>query len=267
MILQGWRWLIAAGVSVIVYAVTAPVQADPVSVNDPDLAKALAYFERGEYTRAVAELQHTLDTAKLQPTERKRALEALGLSQFLLGDLREANRTFTQLLRESPDYQPDPLYVLPEAVAFILDIKRSLASPVTATAMRPTVPTGTPTSQRADSSAWNALDLLPFGVGHFRKGYPGRATTLLTLEILFLGTNVSLYYYRHCELKARCSDPFYPAQNIEKARQLQTMQFVAGYMFVTTALMGIIDGLILPPNLQVAWQPAVAGMTVVFTFD
>jgi hypothetical protein len=265
--------------------------ADPVDISHPDLARALAYYERGDYARAANELGGLIGSAKLQPEERVRAWEALGISAYVMGKMLDADRAFRALLAEKPAYQPDPIYVAPEIVAFILDVKRSAAA-ANATTATTSAARLTPVSMgypqgpvnpsvnrpgaspqlltRAPASVaplFSGLDLLPFGAAQFRKSYGGRGATLLTLQSLFLGSNLGLYYYRHCALKESCAATYYPAENTRRAQDLQALQIVSGSLFLGTAVLGVVDGVLLPLGPGIALQPMPSGAGVTFELE
>lgn len=257
----------------VVYA--APAQAQ---VADPELAKALAYYERGDFQRAAADLGRLVDEPRLSTEERVKAREALGVSYYVLGRMLEARRQFTQLLEADPGYQPDPLYVAPEIVAFVAEVRRSLAArAVTAPAearFAAAVTAAAPPAARAvldplpavplmTPGSLSAVDFLPFGAGQFRRGDTARGTTLAVVEGLFLAANVGLYYYRRCELKA-CDDHYYPQASVDRARHLQTYQLIAGSLFVATAVLGVADGIAMPigGRNQISIAPGGMGLRI-----
>ncbi len=261
----------------------APPAAADVVVRDADLARALAYFERGDHVHAAAELASMVESPRLTRAERLRAWEALGISSYVIGKLKNAEWAFRSLLREDPDYQPDAIFVPPEIVGFVLDIRRTMAADAATATTRPAArlvpaamppagelpaaaaPAGTPILLPATlGTPFSAADLLPFGVGQYRRQQTGRGTTLLVLETLLLGTNIGLYYYRNCSLKETCGARYYPAENLDRARDLQGWQIVTGSLFVATATLGVIDGLMLPltPNIAIQATPSGGGLQV-----
>lgn len=274
MLLRTWRVLSGLLVLLaVLYAVPAQAQ-----VDDPELAKALAYYERGEFQRAAADLSGLVEHPRLSAPERARARESLGVSYYVLGRMLEARRQFTALLEADPAYQPDPLYVAPEIVAFVAEVRRGvaaraataptearLAPPVTAAAqplVRPRLDSGSAVPLMAPIEL-SAVDFLPFGAGQFRRGHTGRGVTLAVVEGLFLAGNVGLYYYRRCSLKA-CDDHYYPQASVDQARHLQTYQLIAGSLFVATAVLGVADGIALPigERNQISIAPGAMGLRI-----
>lgn len=253
-------------------------------VDNPDAAKALAYYARGDYPRAAAELENVVDDKTLSAEEKRRTREALAVSYYVLGRLLDARKQFNLLLRMNAEYEPDPLYVAPEIVAFVADVRRSLPEPapaaVTAVAAAPaaftqpvaaafTLTTPEPPALLLPMpTEFSALDLLPFGAGQFRRGFTGRGATLSIAEGVFLGLNVGLYYYRRCELKA-CSAHYYPDDKVVQAQHLQTIQIAAGSLFIVTAALGVADGILLPSptNTKLALRPMGSGLGLVWETD
>jgi hypothetical protein len=262
----------------------APARA--AGIENADAAKALAYYERGEYQRAAAELEALVDAKGLTAEEKRRTREALGVTYYVLGRLLDARRQFTLLLHANPGYEPDALYVAPEIVAFVADVRRSLvaaaapaaapaaattaAGAVTSAALTATAPQP-PALRLAPepaATAFSAVDLLPFGAGQYRRGNGARGAALTSLEGLFLGVNVGLYYYRRCELK-RCSEHYYPAGKVVQAQHLQTIQIAAGSLFLFTAALGVADGIWLPVpgNPKLAVKPVGSGLGLAWETD
>lgn len=271
MLLRTWRVLSGLLVFLaLVYA--APAQAQ---VADPELAKALAYYERGDFSRAAADLAGLVDEPRLNADERARAREALGVSYYVMGRLLDARRQFTRLLEADPNYQPDPLYVAPEIVAFVAEVRRGVApraatapvervyaEPATAGVSAKPVPDPIAMPLVAEPGL-TAVDFLPFGAGQFRRGQTTRGVTLAVVEGLFLATNVSLYYYRRCSLKA-CTDHYYAPDTVDRARHLQTYQLIAGSLFVATAVLGVADGIAMPlgNHNQISIAPGGMGLRI-----
>lgn len=274
MLLRTWRAL--SGLLAFLAALYAvPAQAQ---VSDPELAKALAYYERGDFQRAAADLAGLVENPRLAAAERIRAREALGVSYYVLGRLLEARHQFTALLGVDPDYQPDPLYVAPEIVAFVAEVRRGVAARDATAPTEPRMANATtaaaqqalrplldpvPAAPLMAPISLSAVDFLPFGAGQFRRGQTGRGATLAVVEGLFLATNVGLYYYRRCSLKA-CNDHYYPQDSVDQARHLQTYQLIAGSLFVATAVLGVADGIAMPigERNQISIAPGGMGLRI-----
>jgi hypothetical protein len=278
MLLQGWRAF--AYIALFVWTLFAPAIGS-ADVLHPDLAKALAYYERGDFQRASADLSSLVEAPFLSREERSRAREALAVSYYVLGRLLDSRKQFTELLKEEKGYQPDPLYVAPEIVAFVADIRRSAeaaALPVTvstapARIQDRTAPTALPLTNlppplELRPTEFSGLDLLPFGVAQYRKGHTARGVVLSSLQGLFLGANIGLYYYRSCSLKP-CDDRYYQSDDLRQAQQLQTMQMVAGSLFIGTVLLGVADGITLMPAAapQLSIRPVGTGVGLAWETD
>lgn len=280
MLLQAWR--VAGRVALILAALLFP-SAARAEINHPELAKALAYFERGDFQRATADLSGLVDSPSLSGEERARAREALAVSYYVLGRLLESRKQFNRLLEQEADYQPDPLYVAPEIVAFVADIRRSRAAAevTTVTSAAPPAPAVPMPALNAGNASmlpggsrlalqpsnFSGFDLLPFGVAQFRKDHTARGAVLASLQGLLLGANVGLYYYRRCKLKA-CDEHYYAPESMEQARQLQTMQLVSGSLFLGTMLLGVADGIALTPvSPQLSVRPVGQGLGLAWETD
>lgn len=279
MLLRTWR-VLSGLLLFLAFLYAAPAQAQ---VADPELAKALAYYERGDFQRAAADLGRLVDASRLSDAERVKAREALGVSYYVLGRLLDARRQFTQLLETDSGYQPDPLYVAPEIVAFVAEVRRSAAAravtaPAETLSAAPATAAASPAPQRVldpvpalplvAPSSLSAVDFLPFGAGQFRRGATARGATLAVVEGLLLATNVGLYYYRRCELKA-CDEHYYPQTSVDRARHLQTYQLIAGSLFVATAVLGVADGIALPigERNQISIAPGGLGLRIAWESD
>lgn len=280
MFLQGWRASAAIFILAFGWIAHGAAWAQDYRVEHPDLAKALAYFERGDYQRSAAELTTLLDENELSPHERNQALEALGISHYVLGRMLDARQSFTLLLEDDPGYRPDPLYVPPEIVAFVLDIKRNLAAaqpsegPPPQRREEPVAEEPRPVPEELQArpmppvAEFSLIDLAPFGAGQFRRGWHGRGATLAALQTVFLGSNIGLYYYRHCGLKESCSAEYYPEENLSRARNLHTLQIVGGSLFIATAALGVLDALQLPlKSGGVTVQPMSSGVGITVPLD
>lgn len=90
-----------------------------------NLKRARDAFEYGDYARVV-QLAKGLPESGALPVEVDRidAYRILGLSHFYLRQTTEAEQAFLGLLRQNPDYQLDPFYVPPIAVAFFDEIRK-----------------------------------------------------------------------------------------------------------------------------------------------
>ena len=283
MFLQGWRTRAALLILILSWMPHTAAWALDQRAEHPELARALAYFERGDYQRSATELETLLEDDELTGDERQQALEALGISHYVLGDMLDSRRSFSALLDLAPGYRPDPLYIPPEIVAFVADIKRNRATndeerrsppvePEPGVPERPHAsqepPAGLMPAYEPPRPELSVVDLLPFGAGQFRRGWSGRGTTLAAMQTVFLGANIGLYYYRHCSLKESCSAAYYLEEDLSRARNLQTLQIVSGSLFIATATLGVLDALQLPLKpAGVTLQPIPSGLGITVPLD
>ncbi len=172
---------------------------------------------------------------RLKTDQKKKVLEILGIIYFIKKDRNSSRRYFERLLDMDPDYSLDPLFVPPEIIIFFNELKQKKRSILT------TVGQHTVTEKRETPGFLKTTAmLLPFGIGYAVKKEKTKAIFFGILEGFLMATNVSLYYYRNCALKP-CGDRYYPPDKVGEANTLQTIQLVAGYLFVGLWGYNIVD--------------------------
>ncbi len=99
-----------------------------VVATDPteQLHLAQATFQYGDYAGATRILDVLTQARNLERTQDQiEAYRLLGLSRFFLNQLEPSVHAFVELLSLDPDFQLDPLYVPPQAVAFFETVRRN----------------------------------------------------------------------------------------------------------------------------------------------
>jgi tetratricopeptide (TPR) repeat protein len=202
------------------------VAAGPDAVADAqgDLEKAHSAYVAHKYDDAESRLRALLDakTGALKDADSiNDARMYLGAVLLAEGKKDEAARTFDQLLRERPDYQPDPLRVSLDAIDAFIDTRTRIRDQLAAIqaeqvrktqeerakveAERQKAAARLTTLEKLAStevvverhSRW--LALIPFGVGQFQNGQDTLGWLFLTGEGLLAGATavsagLSLYY-------------------------------------------------------------------------
>jgi len=192
----------------------------------------------------------------------------LGLSHFFLNQLDAARLAFVQLLSLDPDYQLDPLYVPPQAIAFLDTVRRNnqdLLDPIRErrkatleaaaqeeAARKRFLTLGAGAAPRTirerveKPSVW--LALVPFGAGQFQNDDLGLGLTFLLTEAATLATSIGCYAWVE---GLRGSDGFYSASNYQTALAARTTQIVAGGVFLGLVVGGATQALIArkPPHV------------------
>lgn len=270
---QGAGGVRAALVTVAAWCLVgaAPSQAQPFHPST-ELKRARDAFEYGDYARTVAILEPLGDMSILAvESERIDGFKLRGLSHFYLeeptieesrGQAREA---FFGLLKQNPDYELDPFYVPPDAVAFF-DMVRAEEEPYLAPirrarharlreqeleeqarreaerlrrermeqlAARPVV-IERELLQSSTFVAW-----MPFGLGQFQNGHVGLGTTLLTLEAGAAATSIVCYW-----LIEGLRDPEtrrFSEGNLRLAQRLDVAKWIGAGLFYALWLAGGID--------------------------
>ena len=200
-------------------APTAP--SEPFVVANPaeTLRQAKNTFDYGNYNSAAAMTDQLLASKQLdRAADQQEAYRILGLSRFFLKQTAPAQNAFLNLLALDPDYQLDPFYVPPQAIAFFESVRtdnQALLQPIrerrraTREAQRQeeaarqkllsqTKP-GEAEAKVTVVNVWRQsqhsplLALLPFGAGQFQNDSPRLGWALLATEGALAGTSIFSY--------------------------------------------------------------------------
>lgn len=90
-----------------------------------DLARQL--YDVGKFADAFKRAREAMALANFTDEQRVRLHEIAGMSAFNLGDFKEAQQHFLQLLQLDPDFQLDPFAVAPPAIKLFEQVRRDAA--------------------------------------------------------------------------------------------------------------------------------------------
>jgi len=252
----------------VLAAGSGPDAPPPPSDPGAQLHQAHATYEYGDYAATAKILDALTQARNLEHTpDQIEAFRLLGLSRFFLSQLDLAVHAFLELLSLDPDYQLDPLYVPPRAVAFFESVRsnnKDLLDPIRqrrratqeATVQEEaarqrflTLGAGTPPRiihERVDRPKW-WIALIPFGVGQFQNGDVGLGVTLLVTEIATFATATTCYVW----IEANSQNGYTPSSNYQTALTLRAIQIGSDAAFVGLVGFGIFQALatLRPPTI------------------
>jgi hypothetical protein len=216
--------------------ITVPgTSATPPADADAALERARAAYEYGEMDMVVDSARLVAE-GRLHPTsgQRAQALRYLGIGLYLTDRHEGAETAFFDLLRLRPSTRLDATTTRPDVVAFFEDVRKRHAAEINEAA-----------SNRPGKSL--ALAFLP-PFGQFQAGHRARGITIAALEVLSLSAAIAT------NLQLRAWDKEYPGHTFEPAegmmgeshadaaRTLKALNYVSVALFVTTVVVGIVDG-------------------------
>ncbi len=195
------------------------------------LRQARANFDYRNYGPAADLAQELIDSRALERTpDQIETYRILGLSRFFQGRTEEARIAFINLLSLDPDFQLDPFYVPPQAVAFFERVRtdnQSLLQPIrerrraAQEALRQEEEARARLLNKGPSNVppqiireeverpSTALALLPFGVGQFQNGDTGLGIVFATTEAAAAITSIACYIW--VESQRRKGSGFFPS--------------------------------------------------------
>ncbi len=174
-------------------SLTMPLLGRPVPPTE-QLEKAINIYDHGGYLEAAALLNKLLYPLKLSRTEDiVKAKVYLGLCYYILGKRDEAGMEFRGVFKLDPDYQPDPLYIPEEVIAFINQFRPSPPPPPRRTDVQGLGETIEASDQVPFQ--FHAANLLPLGIPQLRNGDRAKGLSLMLGEISLLALNIGSYYY------------------------------------------------------------------------
>jgi hypothetical protein len=255
---------------------------DAVADGLGDLEKAHSAYVAHKYDDAEARLRALLD-AKTSPLKDADSLNDarmyLGAVLLAEGKKEEAGRMFDQLLRDRPDYQPDPLRVSLDAIDALIDARTRMRDQLAAIqaehvrkaqegkakveAERLKAAQRLATLEALAStevvverhSRW--LALVPFGVGQFQNGQETLGWVFLAGEAALVGASaigagLSFYYANQATSLYEHGDA--NAAGYQAAAQRSAIAsdiFEAG--FITAAVVGVLHAQLtfVPERVQV----------------
>ena len=251
--------------SLLALALAASPTASPTATGSPQdqLKQASATYDYGNYAAAAEQLDRLTQARVLEhPQDQIEAYRLLGLARFFSKQTEEARRAFLNLLSLDPDFQLDPLYVPPQAVAFFEGVRHDnqpLLEPIrerrraTQQAIAqeevarqrllaqggPTTGPTTVVRERVDRPS-APLALLPFGIGQFQNGNRGLGTAFAVAETLALASSIGCYLWVESQ---RSSDGTYTPALYPTARALEAVQIATATGFLGLWVLGATEAL------------------------
>ncbi|MHB8416478.1 MAG: hypothetical protein ACYDCL_00270 [Myxococcales bacterium] len=231
-------------------------RAEPAALQNPveALRQAKNSFDYGSYEQAAKLAEQLVETHALErPQDEIEAFRLLGLARYFQHQAVPARDAFVNLLSLDPDYQLDPFYVPPQAIAFFESVRsdnQALLQPIrerrraaqealrleeearqkllTQMKTPPEVPKIKLVNVRVERHS-PAIALLPFGAGQFQNGNPKLAWALLIPEAVLAATSVLCYSWY---LLHRLPDGNFDAQDYNAAIAVRAVQISAGGAFL-----------------------------------
>lgn len=229
--------------------------------SGPDeLKRAHDAFEYGDFAKTVELLQGVPDQVALSESERIEAYRLLGLSSFYLHRTAAAQQAMFELLKQDPDYQLDPFYVPPDAVAFFDEVRRrnepylapirerrrerkqaqaELLARRKEAERRRAAPVKPVLIERHELRSSALVAWMPFGLGQLQNGSPKLGTALLASEVG--AAVVSLGSYLLIEALRSSETGRFSAANYALAQRADTVKWASGGAFYLLWLGGAIE--------------------------
>jgi hypothetical protein len=246
----------------LLLCLSAVARADTAGEN---LKTARDSFDFGDFASVVRILERETDIEGMQgEADRIEAYRLLGLSHYFLSkpavgpaparpaastdaDRRAARAALFNLLKQNPDYQLDPVFVPPDAVAFFETIRRE-EEPVLGPIRRyrkaaedtprgPPVPPVVVDHKIAVSSP--VVALLPFGLGQFQNGNVGLGVGMAVGQ--GLGALTSILSFVMVDVLKDPSSNEYKAGNYALANNFYIAQWVGAAVFYGLWIAGAIE--------------------------
>lgn len=246
----------------------------PPSSPQAAFAEGEIAFGRGEFARAIELLRPLLYPQIRLESEGQvvRSHRMLGVALLYAGQPAAAREEFLRLLELRPDYRFDPLLDPQEVVDFFNQVlrdheariallearaRRARQQQAEAEAQRRAPPGPPVVVERHYRHNPVAVSLVPFGVGQFQNGQPGKGWAFLAAESLFasvsiaaLVTNFALHGTRPtipCRVETGggpCPQEQKDLSAKQRSERLTQVQVGSGALFFAVAAWGIIDALI-----------------------
>ncbi len=243
----------------------APAETAPAQSPGETLRQAKNSFDYGSYEQAAKLAQQLVDAHALErPQDQIEAYRLLGLSRYFQHQEAPARDAFLNLLSLDPDYQLDPFYVPPQAIAFFEGVRtenQALLQPIRERrreaqhaleleeeARKKLLTQAKAPPDDAKVKVVNvrverhspALALLPFGAGQFQNGNPKLAWGLLVPEVVLGAASVFGYSWY---LLHRLPDGNFNAQDYDTAIAMRAVQIGSGAAFLGLWAFGAAEAL------------------------
>ncbi|HDS09233.1 MAG TPA: hypothetical protein ENN73_03310 [Firmicutes bacterium] len=155
------------------------------------LENAKNYYNQGEFTKAIEELQKAMNTLEKQKDEDMiEAFKYLGFSYVAFGEREKAKIEFKKVIKLDPHIQLDPSFVSPKIIAVFEEARAELRAEGFDFS-KPVKPTPTPVPTPKPQGEWTrggafARSLFIPGLGQIYKGQKVKGYVILGAETLFL---------------------------------------------------------------------------------
>jgi len=190
------------------------------SLYGDKLSEGIDAYNKNDFQRALTLLEGYLNDADSSADLQRLARAYIGATQYILGKQTIATGWFLSILREDRNYELSPVYFPPEIIAFFNEIKNSVEPLVFV---------------KKEKHYW--LNFLPFGAGQIQNRDVLKGVMLAGIEAVSLSASLFAYMSR----KTMEVDGKYPPEKISEARELQNIQLIAGGIFLTSYVYGVLD--------------------------
>lgn len=223
---------------VVLAAAASPVLAAPRAES---VAKGVHLYEYGDYESATQVLVSALAAGLAGQEDRTTARTYLAAALYAQNDATRARKVLRSLLAEDRTAVAEATAFPPRFVELFDETRRELGIPPPGAGKPPPRLTlDGPPKERASLG----VTLVPFGVGQFAEGSPGKGAVFLGGELVAFGTfAVSLSAF---EAK-KVDGPFLGGGTFDDpagARRLQTIYLVSFWSGVAIAAIGVADAVI-----------------------
>ncbi len=225
------------------------------------LKEAHDAFEYGDFPKTVSLLKSVPAEQDLSESQRVQAYRMLGLAYFYLHRPADAENAMFELLKQDPDYQLDPFFVPPDAVAFFDQVRRrneKYLAPIRklrherlkaeaeeakmqalAEEQRRTALTKPRVLEETVAHSSVLLAWMPFGLGQFQNGSVKLGATFAATEVLAAVVSIGSYLLVDA-LRSSQTHRFSPP-NYALAQKLDTAKWASGGAFYLLWLAGAVE--------------------------
>ena len=209
---------------------------------DETLRRAREDYTYGNYQASADKLSALLYPMQLRTDEQViETRKLLGLSYYLLSNIKGAEEEFTKLLYLSPDFQLDPFSVSPPIIEKFEEIRTALKQDldmIRLSRVAPKPESEEPPGLRIVEQRYVERTTLPlyfpFGLGQFHNGDVMLGSLFAGAHILLLAVNIGSYFW------GRSMDGYSPKDK-ETVENLSTAQFGSLTLFALSWGFGIFQ--------------------------
>jgi len=228
----------------------APAEASAAAPNDLSgdirerLATAEAAFRVQNYPRVIETLRPLVGHRLLRARpEHRDLLEWIAVSYWLSGSLDAARLHFTKLIQEWPRHRLDELLYPPELITFFQVRRQDLIDlGVIDPARDPNVRTRLVlVRDEVRLDVPTIAYFAPFGVGQFINEEPGKATTVIVLQVLGLATSAATWLIIDSMKDDR---GFISPGDASTASALNALWIAGAGIFGGSYVYSVVDGLV-----------------------